>query len=79
MKLVMVVMIAVAVAFSDGCGTTITTDLPSRLYGADGQPIVLEQIEAIVRDPDLGDDQKRAQLRDLGLEDEELITAVLSL
>ncbi len=79
MKLVMVVMMAAAVAFSDGCGTTITTDLPNRLYGADGQPIVLEEIEAIVRDPDLGDDEKRAQLRALGLEDEELITALLSL
>lgn len=79
MKLVMVVMMAAALAFSDGCGATITTDLPNRLYGADGQPITLEEIEAIVRDPDLGDDEKRAQLRDLGLEDEELITALLSL
>ena len=79
MKLVMVVMMAVLLAFSDGCGTTITTDLPNRLYGADGQPIVLDEIESIVRDPDLDDDEKRAQLRDLGLEDEELITALLSL
>lgn len=79
MKLVMVVMMAAALAFSDGCGATITTDLPNRLYGADGQPITLEEIEAIVRDPDLGDDERRAQLRDLGLEDEELITALLSL
>jgi hypothetical protein len=79
MKLVVAVMMAAAVAFSDGCGTTIATDLPNRLYGADGQPIVLEEIEAIVRDPDLGDDEKRAQLRDLGLEDEELITALLLL
>jgi len=79
MKLVMVGMMAAAIAFSDGCGTTVTTDLPGRLYGADGQPIVLEEIEAIVRDPDLGDDEKRAQLRGLGLEDEELITVLLSL
>jgi hypothetical protein len=73
------VTIVTAVLFCGGCGNSITAEFPNRVVGADGQHLILEDIEAIVRDPDLNEDQKRSQLRDLGLEDEELIEALLSL
>lgn len=61
------------------CGTTPQTDFPNRLIGADGQEFVLEDLEEIANDARLTDDQKRAAFRDLGIEDEELIDALLDL
>jgi hypothetical protein len=60
-----------------GCGFAVNTTYPHSVIGADGQPIVFDDINTIVNDPDLSDDQKRQALRDLGLQDEELITALL--
>jgi len=60
-----------------GCGNAVQIDFPNRLIGADGQLVVLEDIEEIAQDPDLTDDQRRQRLRDLGIEDEELIEALL--
>ena len=62
-----------------GCGINVTTNFPHRLIGADGQPFVLEDLEEIANDPNLTDDEKREQFRELGIEDEELIDALLAL
>lgn len=61
-----------------GC-TAAPTSFPSQILGADGEPILLDAVEDIVNDADLTDDEKREQLRALGLEDEELIEALLGL
>ncbi len=60
-----------------GCGSAAVLDFPARLVGAEGQVIVLEDLEAIATDPNLDDDAKRQQFRDLGIEDEDLISALL--
>ena len=62
-----------------GCGNNVPTVFPHSLLGADGRAIVLDDLEAIVDDDDLTDDEKRSQLRELGLQDEELIDALLTL
>ena len=62
-----------------GCGSLAPTMFPNQLVGADGRPIVLDDVETIVNDTGLSDDQKREQLRELGIEDEELIDALLTL
>ncbi|MEK6675355.1 MAG: hypothetical protein AABZ47_06830 [Planctomycetota bacterium] len=54
-------------------------DFPNRLIGSDGQEIVLDDIEVIVRDSDLDDEAKREQLRELGIADEILIEVLLQL
>jgi len=62
-----------------GCGRPPSTDFPNRLVGADGQEITLDDITAITDDPDLSTDEKRQALRDLGIEDEQLIDVFLTL
>ena len=62
-----------------GCGTTLQAEFANRLIGADGQTIVLDDIRAIVDDPSLTADQKRTRLRELGIADETLINALLTL
>lgn len=47
------------------------------LVDANGNPIRLRSILAIVRDPTLTSDQKRQALRDLGITDEDYIELVL--
>ena len=74
-----VVMIAVAAVMLSGCGMAVTTDFPNRLVGADGQLFVLEDLEEIANDPNLDDEEKREAFRELGIEDEELIEALLEL
>ena len=78
-RTVSIVALGLAALLCSRCGTDITADYPNRLYGAEGQSIFLDDIEAIVNDQHLTDDQKRSQLRDLGIEDEELIEALLTL
>ena len=64
----------------DGCGVaSVMTDFPNRLIGAEGQEFVLEDLEAITNHPSMSDDQKREQFRDLGIEDEKLMDALLGL
>ena len=72
---------SLAVGMIAGCGALVTPDYPDRLVGADGQLPVLEEIEDIANIPevDLDDDGRRALLRELGIEDEELIDALLDL
>lgn len=62
-----------------GCGSLAPNSFPHQLIGADGQPIVLDEVETIVNDTNLSDDEKHEQLRELGIEDEELIDALLTL
>ncbi len=62
-----------------GCGSGVPTTFPHQLLAADGHAILLDDVKAIVNDNNLTDDDKRAQLRDLGLDDEELIDALLTL
>ncbi len=62
-----------------GCGTTVPVEFPNRLIGADGQRFEVEDLTQIANDPDLDEAGKRQAFRDLGLEDEELIDALLGL
>ena len=64
---------------SAGCGSGVATSFPNQLISADGRPIVLDEVETIVNDTALSEDEKREQLRELGIEDEELIDALLTL
>lgn len=70
--------LALCVALTS-CGVTPRTDFPNRLIGADGQLFVLEDLEEIANDSRLSEVQKRTAFRDLGIEDEELISALLEL
>lgn len=71
-------LICVAV-LTTGCGTSVVPDFPLQLMGADGTRITLEEVEEIVNDPDLTDEGKREALRTLGIGDEKLIDALLTL
>ncbi|RME39049.1 MAG: hypothetical protein D6788_06245 [Planctomycetota bacterium] len=62
-----------------GCGSGIFAPVARTLTDPTGQPIYLDDVEAIVRNPDLTEDEKRRQLRDLGIQDEKLIDALLTL
>lgn len=62
-----------------GCGNAVTIDYPNRLTGADGQLFVLDDLRKIAADDDLSDEQKAEALRELGIEDEKLIAALLEL
>lgn len=79
MKTLAIIVLVVAPLLCNGCGTAITTEFPNAVSGTGGQPIVLEDIQTIVDNPSLTDEEKRSQLRDLGIEDEELIEALLAL
>lgn len=81
MNRISAVLLAWGAAALVGCGTGITSDYPNRLVGVDGQIFVLEDLEDItdISDADLDNEGKRALFRDLGIEDEELIDALLGL
>lgn len=79
MKILGTIVRAVLLAGLAGCGSVAPTTFPNQLVGADGQPIVLDDIETIVNDTALTEDEKRVQLRELGIEDEQLIDALLTL
>lgn len=72
-------LLFVTVHLAGGCGVVVPADFANRLIGADGELIVAEDVDAIVADPNLTDEEKRDALRDLGVEDEELINALLTL
>ena len=79
MKNTGVIAIALLLTALAGCGTGIAAEFPNRLVGADGQHFVLEDLRAIAEDPDLSDEQKRQAFRDLGIDEEKLIEALLAL
>ncbi len=70
--------LAMAAVVFGGCGVA-QTDFPQRLIGADGQLFTLDDLEAIANNARLTDEEKREAFRDLGIEDEELIDALLGL
>ena len=78
MKIARVISIVLVALLAQGCGTGMVSQFPNRLIGADGQLIVREDVEAITSDSDLTDDERREALRNLGLEDETLIDALIS-
>ena len=46
--------------------------------GEDGQTYVLDDLEAIADDPDLTDEEKQEAFAELGIEDQDLIDALLN-
>lgn len=62
-----------------GCGNPVSTNFPTAIRDADGNVITTEQVREIVDDPDLSEQDQREALRDLGIADEQLITALLEL
>lgn len=63
-----------------GCGafTARPTELANPETGENGEPLLLDDIEAIATDMDLTDQEKREALQDLGIEDEDLLDAFLT-
>jgi len=72
-------LLCFAAIFANGCGVSVSSNVANRLVGADGELIVSEDVDLIVDDPNLSAEEKRTALRDLGIEDEELIDALLTL
>lgn len=70
--------IALGAVFLGACQSGVT-DFANRLVGTDGQRFTVEDLEAIADDPGLTDEEKRQAFRDLGIADEELIEALLTL
>ncbi len=64
-----------------GCGvlTARKSDFTNAETGEDGQIYVLDDLRSIANDDDLSEAQKRDAFRDLGIEDEDLIAALLEL
>ncbi len=78
MKVRRTLFVALAGLCFAACRATVTT-FPNQLRDPLGNAILLDDIEEIVADDDLTSDGKREQLRELGIEDEELIDALLTL
>ena len=57
----------------------MTAVSPNRLIGADGQRFVLDDLREIANDDSLTEDEKIDAFRELGIEDEKLIEALLDL
>lgn len=74
-------LIASAVFLLGGCGvfTARNLDFETAETGEDGQVYVLDDLRDIAQDTDLTEDEKRQAFNDLGIEDEDLITALLEL
>ena len=78
MKLAMVFAMLLSIA-AGGCGTLSETEFANRLVGAEGQLILLDELQEIADDSELSDDEKRELFRELGIQDEKLIEALLDL
>lgn len=74
------VVVLALLAAAGGCGTlsTARTLFPEHVIDAAGSPLYLEDLRAIVDDADLLDDEKADALRELGLENEEIIDAIIA-
>ena len=70
MRLASIILTVFLATMIVGCGTSPVAEYPNRLYGADGQEFYLDDIEEIVDDAILTEDEKREELRALGIEDE---------
>ncbi|MHC4063279.1 MAG: hypothetical protein ACYSUQ_08510 [Planctomycetota bacterium] len=74
-------VVVVALATLIGCGvlTASRPDFPATAQTTDGRSIFREDVEAIVNDDQLSTDEKREALQELGIEDDDLIEALLTL
>ena len=79
MRRIAVNLLVLAAVAIGGCGAVVMTDYPERLIGADGQEFFLEDLEEIANNQNLTDEEKREQFRELGIQDEGLIEALLAL
>jgi len=79
MRIVRSGFLGLVLSVAAGCGSGAPATFPHQLLAADGHAILLDDVKVIVNNTDLTDDDKRAQLRDLGLDDEKLIDALLTL
>ncbi|MCC7293960.1 MAG: hypothetical protein IT449_18015 [Phycisphaerales bacterium] len=70
----------VALLMISGCGLRASNEQAARYreLGADGEVLVLDDLLAVAGDPDLTDDQKRNEMRRMGLVDEDVIEALLA-
>lgn len=59
-----------------GCGTTAQL-FSTQILRPNGSPLYIEDLQAIVDDDTLTDEEKAQRVRDLGIEDEKLIRAIL--
>lgn len=59
-----------------GCGNDFRV-YPTQVMGSDGSPIYVEELLEIAEDASLTEEEQAQRLRDLGIEDEELIRAIL--
>ena len=73
-----VALLATPSCLATGCQSSFV-EYANRLVGVDGQLFTVEDLEAIANDADLTDDEKRQGFRDLGIQDEKLIDALLTL
>lgn len=60
-----------------GCGATVQSNFPNALTDPEGQPILFDDVNTILSNTGLTDDEKKDALRDLGIEDEDLIQALV--
>lgn len=75
---IMVVLTLLAAAGGCGVLSTARTLFPEHVTDAAGSPLYLEDLRAIIDDADLLDDEKADALRELGLENEEIIDAIIA-
>ncbi|MGB0717374.1 MAG: hypothetical protein ACPGXK_15965 [Phycisphaerae bacterium] len=71
--------IFIVAVFVSGCGVPASIEFPDRLIGSDGQLFTVEDLERIAQNDNLSTEQKEQMFRDLGIEDEQLIQALLEL
>jgi len=63
-----------------GCGllTNARTLFPQHVADAQGDPVYVQDLRAIIDDSDLSNEEKADALRDLGLENEEIIETLIA-
>ena len=78
---VLFILMFVLLFASAGCEvlTFERTDFPEAFVGADGQVILWDMVLETLTDGTLSEDDKRNTLRDLGIEDEDLIDALIAI
>ena len=75
------VLLVGILAGSAGCGvlTARQVSFPNAEQGEDGQTFTLDELRDIATDEDLTEAEKRQAFADLGIEDQDLIEALLTL
>lgn len=75
------ILLAGLLAGGAGCGvlTARQASFPNAERGEDGQTFTLDELRDIANDGDLTEAEKREAFADLGIEDQDLIEALLTL